>query len=116
MHDLMFAKEILAALNGKLNTMPKGVKIVAINAALSPLSHVRPETLTETFGVMVKGTEFEKIALNIKVMPIDIKCRACKHTFQVNEPTTMCIKCNSSDLDMVHGKEFLVESLQVEKY
>lgn len=115
MHDLMFAKEILSALNNKLNTIPTGSRIVAVNAALSPLSHVRPETLTETFGVMVKSTEFGEIALNIRVLPIDIRCRTCKQTFQVDKPTTKCIKCNNSDLDMIHSKEFLVESLQVEK-
>jgi hydrogenase nickel incorporation protein HypA/HybF len=115
MHDLMFTKEILSALNDKINTIPKGSKIVAVNAALSPLSHVKPETLTETFKTMTKGTKFENVAINIKTLQLEIKCRSCKHTFAVDKPTTKCIKCNDSDLDIVYNKEFLVDSIEIEK-
>jgi len=115
MHDLMFAKEIIGALNNELNSVTKGSKITAVNVSLSPLSHVKPETLAETFKATVKGTGFEKITLSIKVLPLGIKCRACKHSFMVDKPTTRCIKCNDSDLDIVYNKEFLVDSIQVQK-
>ena len=115
MHDLTFTKEILSALNDRLNTIPKGSRIVAVNASLSPLSHVKPETLTETFKAMTNGTEFKDVTLNIKVLQLEIKCRSCKHNFRVDRPTTSCIKCNDSDLDIVFNKEFLVDSIEIEK-
>lgn len=114
MHDLMFTKEILSTLDNKLNTIPKGSKIIAVNAALSPLSHVKPETLIETFKAMTKGTKFESTALNIKVLQLEIRCRACRHSFFIDKPTTICVKCNDSDLDIVYSKEFLVDSIQIE--
>ena len=115
MHDLMFTKEILSALDGKINSIPKGSGIVAVNVSLSPLSHVKPETLTETFKAMTKGTRLENVALNIKVLQLEIECRSCKHNFRVNKPTTKCVKCDASDLDIVFNKEFLVDSIEVEK-
>ena len=115
MHDLMFTKEIISALNDKLNELTKGSRIIAINAAISPLSHVKPETLMETFKATVKGTEFENIALKIKVLQLGISCHSCKQSFMIDRPTTKCIKCNSGDLDIVYNKEFAVESIEVEK-
>ncbi len=111
MHDLMFTKEILTALKNRLNSAPKGTRIKAVNASLSPLSHVKPETLIETFNTMIKDTEFEDIVLNIKVLPLAIHCRACNHKFDVDKPTTKCPKCNNTDIDILHSKEFVINSL-----
>jgi hydrogenase nickel insertion protein HypA len=114
MHDLTFTKEIIDALNTRQNGLPDGSRITSVNAALSPLSHVKPETLTETFKAMTKGTEFDKVDLNIKVLKLDIICRTCKHAFQIDKPTTRCVKCNDSDLDIVFNKEFVINSIDVE--
>lgn len=112
MHDLTFSKQIINAINDKANKMPKGAKISAVNAALSPLSHVKPETLAETFRAMVKGTEYEKITLNIKTLKIDVKCRACNTSFSVDRPTLKCVECDDPDLDILYAKEFVIESIQ----
>ena len=115
MHDLAFTKEIISALNTRKNSLPNGFRITSVNAALSPLSHVKPETLTETFRAMTKGTKLDKVGLNIKALKIELTCRACKHTFLIDKPTIRCVKCNDSDLDMVYSKEFLIESIKVEE-
>ncbi|MFH1190057.1 MAG: hydrogenase maturation nickel metallochaperone HypA [Candidatus Omnitrophota bacterium] len=115
MHDLTFAKEIITALNTRKNSLPNGSRITSVNAALSPLSHVKPETLTETFRAMAKDTEFGDVALNIKTLGLEIRCRACKHSFFVDKPTTRCVKCNDSDLDIVFNREFSVDSIDIEK-
>lgn len=115
MHDLTFTKEIIDALNARQNGLPDGSRITSVNAALSLLSHVKPETLTETFKTMTKGTEFAKVALNIKALKLEIICRTCKHSFHIDKPTTKCVKCNGSDLDIVFNKEFVINSINVEK-
>lgn len=115
MHDLMFTKEIISALKDKSKTLPKGSKITAVTAALSPLSHVKSETLTETFRTTVKGTEFDKIALKINVLKLGIKCRACKQGFSVDKPVMRCPSCNSADMDIIYNREFAVESVEVSK-
>ena len=115
MHDLTFAKEILIVLNDKLKSLPRGSKIKVVNASLSLLSHVKPETLKETFAAMVKGTELEKITLKIGTLQLGIKCRACKNGFMVNKPVTECPECSSSDLDVIYFKEFTIDSIEVHK-
>ena len=113
MHDLTFAGEIINALNIKQKSLQSGSTIMSVNASLSPLSHVKPETLTETFKAMTKDTEFDKVALNVKVGQIEIRCHACKHVFFIDKPTTRCIKCDDSDLDIVYNKEFSIDSINM---
>ncbi|MBN2453841.1 MAG: hydrogenase maturation nickel metallochaperone HypA [Candidatus Omnitrophica bacterium] len=115
MHDLTFSKEILNALNTRAKSLEKGRKISAINAVLSPLSHVKPEGLVETFRVMAKGTEFENIVLNIKPLKLILKCRACQKDSKVDKPTIKCPACGSPDFDIIHDKEFSIESIEVHK-
>lgn len=111
----MFTKEILIAIKNKLSSLPKDLKITAVNVALSPLSHVKPETLTETFTATTKSTEFEKITLHIKVLQLGIKCRSCKQGFMIDKPVMRCSSCNSADLDIVYNREFVVESIETAK-
>jgi hydrogenase nickel incorporation protein HypA/HybF len=106
----MFTKEILAAIKKKLSSEPIDTQIKAVSASLSPLSHVRPDTLAVTFNTMIKGTEFERIKLNLKILPLEIKCRACNHRTSIDKPIDACPKCHSSDLDILHSKEFAVDS------
>lgn len=115
MHDLSFANRIISALKEKIKTLPSSAKITSINAALSPLSHVKPERLTETFGAITKGTEYDNITLNIKVMPLEISCNACKKSFQINKPAMKCIYCTNIDLDMHYIEEFKVNSIIVKE-
>ena len=115
MHDLMFTKEILSALNSKLRSIPRGSRIISVNASLSPLSHVKPETLRKTFTAMVKETGFEKIALNITVLKLGIKCRSCGKEYFIDKPTMRCPGCSSADMDIINNKEFLIESIEVSK-
>ena len=114
MHDVTYANEIMRALNEKLKSLPGGSKITAVSASLSLMSHVKPETLTETFKAMVKGTPLDKIAIKITPRELGIKYRACKHEFMVDKPVTACPKCRSSDLNIVYSKEFTVDSVEVD--
>ena len=112
MHDTMFAKEIIDALNGKLKKLNKDKKITAVTVSLSPLSHVTPETLQETYKLMVKSTPFSRVLLKITPLQLGIKCEACKKGFLVDKPTFVCPECHSSSLNLIYEKEFAVDSIE----
>ncbi len=116
MHDLAFTKEIISALNTRKKSLPNGFRITSVNAALSLLSHVKPATLIETFKSMTKETEFSNVTINIKTLGLEIRCHACKHVFLVDKPTTRCVKCNDSDLNVIFNKEFSISSIDIEKF
>ena len=115
MHDLTYAKEIITAVTDKMKTLDRNTVITAINTAVSPLSHVKPETLKETFAALVKGTPLEHLTLNVKPLKLGMKCASCKEDFSVDRPTFLCPKCHSKDLTIVHSSEFLIESIETKK-
>jgi hydrogenase nickel incorporation protein HypA/HybF len=112
MHDLTFCQEILTALAGKSKKLRGNTKLKAVNVSISPLSHVTPETLTETFAVMVKDTPFRGIKLNIATLHLGIKCESCKKGFMVDKPTFECPQCHSQALNLIYQKEFIVDSIE----
>lgn len=115
MHDLMFCKEVVNAINEKFKTLGKKAGITAVNVALSPMSHVKPEALNETFKAMVKGTELERINLRIRPLKLRMECGSCEKVFFVEKPTFACQECGSSSINLADSKEFLVESIEVDK-
>jgi len=113
MHDLTYAKEIVAAVTEKMRTLGRDAKISAVNTAISPLSHVKSETLKETFAALVKGTPLEQLTLNVKTLQLDMKCSSCQAGFSVDKPTFLCPKCHGSSLTITHRREFEIESLEI---
>ena len=112
MHDLTFCQEILTALSEKRKKLTKNHKIKVAHVSISPLSHVTPETLRETFAVMVKGTPFAGIKLNVGILQLGIKCESCKKGFMVDKPTFECPQCHSKALNLIYQKEFIVDSIE----
>lgn len=115
MHDVTFAKEIINALNKRLKTLEKDHEIVLVKAALSPLSHVKPEALKETYHALVKGTPHERVSIRIKTLQLGIRCEACKKEYMIEKPVIKCPGCLSSDINVIYQKEFTVESVEVAK-
>ncbi len=114
MHDMTFASQILRALRGKAMTLGKREKISGVSVGLSPISHVKPGTLTETFKQMASQTEFSSISLNIKPLKIVVECSGCGISFPIDGPVFSCCECGSTSLNIKENKEFLVEAVVVE--
>jgi Zn finger protein HypA/HybF involved in hydrogenase expression len=114
MHDLTFANEIISALKEKTKTLGKDQKIILVEAALSPLSHVKPKALEETIRTLVKGTPFEKIPVRIKILQLGMRCNSCKNKFMIDKPSIKCPSCLSHDIEIVYSKEFMIECIEVQ--
>lgn len=115
MHDVVFSQDILRALRERARTLGPGEKIARAVVVLSPLSHVKPETLLETFALTAKGSGFEDVALEVKRLGLHMKCEDCSAEFSVIEPTFSCLSCGSSSLIITNNEEFKVESIEIRK-
>ena len=112
MHDLIFAKEIKKIVDEKLKNLNKKINLSAINVRLSPFTHVKPETLKTAFIIEVKGSQLERIPLNIKMSEVEIACNTCNKRFLVTAPVFSCPKCKSVNLHIKQEPEFFVESIE----
>ena len=115
MHETVFSKEIIRVINQKLKGLNAGSKIACVSVRLSPLSHVKPETLRATFLQMVKAGNLEDIALNINSSGVEVECKSCGRGFLVKEPLFVCAHCQGRDFHIKQEQEFFVESVEIEE-
>ena len=114
MHETVFVNEIFSVLKNRFGLDALN-SVVCVNVKLSPLSHVSKEGLFATYQELVKGGCFERIRLNIEPLDLLLHCRSCKNDATVTSPTLNCPSCNSRDIELNFDKEFVIESIEIDK-
>ena len=114
MHDKIFAQEIKNIVVNKLENLNGEANLVAINIRLSPFSHVKAQSLKEAFALEVEYSKLKNAILNIGMAEVEVECGSCSKRFIVANPTFSCLDCGSTDLHIKQGREFYVESIEVE--
>ena len=113
MHETKFANEILFVLNSKLDKN-KPTRSILVNVRLSPFSHVTAEGLKETFRHLLEGEDYSDVRLDIKPLELEYYCNGCGYISKTPDRVTDCPRCNSSNINVQTGKEFIIESIEVE--
>jgi hydrogenase nickel incorporation protein HypA/HybF len=89
-------------------------KVTRINVVIGELSGVVSDCVQFYFDFLKKGNVTEEATLEFKLVPIELRCRDCQAVFNPNGSSWVCPKCNGSGLEVVHGQESYVESIEVE--
>ena len=66
--------------------------------------------------VVSKDTIAEQAKLIIERIPAVIRCKKCGHSFAITRGDFqfLCRKCESDDIELLSGREFKIESIEVE--
>jgi len=115
MHDITFAREIIAVIKDKSKSLKPGVKITKVNVALSTLSHVEPDGLKKTFSSLAEDVPIQQVDLCIKSLSLNIKCKDCGYSYSAEKPQISCPKCSGSNINIKYPREFSIESIEVEE-
>ncbi len=113
MHETLFVNEIFSVLK-RLNKNTIN-NVVCVNVKLSPLSHVSKENLLNTYQELARGSGFEHIKLKIEPLSLSLRCHSCKNISTILSPTFECPHCNSQDIELNFDKEFVIESIEINK-
>ena len=92
----------------------KAKKVTAINLVIGEMTGVVADCVQFYLDFMSKGTIAEGAKLSIRMVPAKATCRDCHYTFEVKEMQWVCPICGSVNLDLIAGKELLVESIEVD--
>ena len=71
-----------------------------------------PDSLLFSWELLTDGTPLEGCELVIDHVPAVIRCTACEHETTLDMPIMLCAACESSDVTIVSGEEFLVSSIE----
>lgn len=94
-------------------------KVVEVRLKLGEVHDVVPEILSGAFGWMSRGTVAEGARLVIERVPFTVQCEDCGHIFRLDtadERTWRCPECASRNYRLHTGREFLIDTIEVEGY
>jgi hydrogenase nickel incorporation protein HypA/HybF len=114
MHELSVTESILtiAVENAK---KANATKITSINLVIGQLSSIVDDSVQFYWDTISEGTLCEGSKLNFKRVPALLKCHDCQTEFEIGRELTPCPKCGSYRSSILHGEEFYLDSIEIEK-
>lgn len=113
MHELSITQSILnIAVSSAENAGAK--KINGINITLGEMSGCVPQYIQEYFNIVSDGTIAHNAKLNFKTVPAMAQCLECGKQTHMIRFRFRCEHCGSQKLKIISGKEFLVDSIDIE--
>lgn len=112
MHELPVTQNILDI---ALRHAGNANKITRINLVIGDLSSVVGDSVKFYWDMLSKGTIAEGADLHFIRIKTRFRCSECHHEFeQGNSGGFICSKCSSKKIQVVAGKEFRMDSIEVE--
>jgi len=113
MHELAITESILRiALEAAKENQAK--KVLEIRIRIGAYSGVVPQYIQEYFNIVSQGSIAEKARLSIETIPARVECAACGEITEVQRFRIKCGACGSTDVELLSGREYYVDSLEVE--
>ena len=114
MHELSVTQSILD-ISLEYARRNQAGKIVAIDLQIGEITDFDDEWIQRYFDFVSKGTMAEGAKLRITRIPAKLRCNACAFVFPLDRSTwnNQCPSCQGKDTQLLSGREFRVEALEV---
>lgn len=89
-------------------------RVTKVNIIFGQMIQIVPDIFEFAFMEIVRNSIAEGAELNIKIVPVKMKCMNCGSAFYVKENRFACNICSSTDLGIVQGKELFIKSIEGE--
>ena len=113
MHELAVTEQVLNITLEQAHRA-KAARVLRINLKIGDLTNFVGESIQFYFDIMAKGTMAEKASLSITRVPARARCRQCQGEFTPAGMDWICPRCGGFIEEIVSGREFYVESIEVE--
>jgi hydrogenase nickel incorporation protein HypA/HybF len=91
-----------------------GRRVDTIHIRIGQLRQIVPDTLVYCWSVVIADTTLDGSSLEVESVPARINCQVCGVTQEVGYyPLLLCAACDSADVTVVTGEEFLITSLDL---
>ncbi len=93
----------------------KASRIASIHLQVGELRDLTEEWMQRYFDYLSRGTIAEGGKIVVKRIPVTMKCGECADSFNadIRQENILCPGCGSAKLELVSGREFLIESIGV---
>ena len=113
MHELRIAED-LASIVTETARKENLSKVTRVNICFGQMIQIVPDIFEFAFRETVRYSVATNAELNIEIIPVKMKCIRCGNDFKVTENRFSCNICNSTDLEIISGKELFIKSIEGE--
>jgi hydrogenase nickel incorporation protein HypA/HybF len=113
MHEIRIAEDLKAIIL-EAAVVEKLSKVTKVNISFGQLIQIVPEIFEFAFREAVRESIAEDTEIDIEIIPVKMECINCGCDFHVKDNLFKCEKCGSTDLQIIHGKELFIKSIEGE--
>jgi len=113
MHEMGIAIQIAEIATASIPADMADAKIERVNLRIGKFAAVVPSSLKFCFEIVAKDTPLDGSELHIEEIPVVVHCKDCQAQWTINEPAFQCPKCNSSSIDVISGREWDIQSIEI---
>jgi hydrogenase nickel incorporation protein HypA/HybF len=89
-------------------------KITKVNLVLGELTGIVDQCVTFYWEMLAKDTIASGAEICFRKIPVRARCRECNEEFGVQEFDLTCPRCGNLKSELISGREFQVESIEIE--
>ncbi|HEX3461715.1 MAG TPA: hydrogenase maturation nickel metallochaperone HypA [Acidimicrobiales bacterium] len=107
MHELALCQAIADTVSQRA----EGRTVTRVEVRIGHFRQVVPDSLLFSWELLTAGTHLDGCELSIDHVPAVVDCRTCGQRSTLDLPILLCRSCDSSDVALVSGEEFLISSI-----
>lgn len=110
MHELSLCQ----AIAGVVKPYAEGRRVDVVRVRIGALRQVVPDSLSFCWTLVRDYEEMPDAELELEFVTAEVRCRACGQQSTITSRwSLLCAGCESADVEVLCGNEFLVTSLDV---
>lgn len=113
MHELPITESILEIILRHAERAG-ATRVTQIDLVIGDLSSIVDDSIQFYFDILSKDTIAQDARLVFNRMSAQLRCRDCQTTFAPDGHDYLCPECGSGRVQVIGGREFQVESIEVE--
>jgi hydrogenase nickel incorporation protein HypA/HybF len=114
MHELAVTESILA-ISLEHAQRAKASRVTEINLLIGNLSSIIDDSISFYWEIISKDTICAQSTLHFSRIPGHLKCNNCSKEYDITDELIPCPQCSSSNVTILRGNEFRVDSIEVIK-
>jgi hydrogenase nickel incorporation protein HypA/HybF len=89
-------------------------RVLSVRVEIGDWSGVDRSAVEFCFPELVRGTLLEGSRLDVRELPVQLRCLECQKESQLPQPTELlCPYCHATQVQVVGGKEFILKEIEV---
>ena len=113
MHESSLARHIVAIVLARA-AAAQAVRVRRVRGWIAETEALRPESLAFHFAAHARGTPAEGAQLDLRLVHVEARCRACATAYAPEHHVLLCPACGSTDAELCGQTGMAIETLEVD--